>query len=426
MIDRHNYEKHSSSNLWMIYIIVFSIILIPDIRITSLPAFRVEQVIVVICAIFLYMKLMLRKKTGINRQNIRFPVLYLSFSFFIILSILVGSIKGIKVLPSDFFELYKIFIYLGIYLIILLTIKNEKDKLKILKFTIFILLISVAIATQQYFNLFNLNEKYVQIIAPTQFRTLVNNYPFPRVIGMTSNPNEYAVMPGIGAILSWGLYLKTKEKKNILYMMVFIVGVLMTLSRSGFLFMSVGIIMFTFLYLFSSNISNFLKGNINLKAVKVVIFSVVFLITIGTIIFNFLPQELTWRLMRGINIGTDSSFQARLSNWEEHIVHFKSSPIFGLGPAKSIEYEHSVDNEWLLFLKRYGIVGTIYIVFIFIFPVIKSKRSFFKYLYLSILIGSAIYMIPSIIYNCFQIMPLIMILAALVPDSKIIKKINSS
>ncbi|KUO49305.1 MAG: hypothetical protein APF76_16005 [Desulfitibacter sp. BRH_c19] len=423
MIGRHNYEKHSSNNLWMIYIIIFSVILIPDIRITSIPAFRVEQIVVVIYAIFLYMKLMLRKKTGINRQNIKFPVLYLCFSFFIIISIVVGSVKGVKVIPRDYFELYKIFIYLGIYLITLLTFKNEKDKLKVLKFTIFILLISVAIATQQYFNLFNLNEKYVQIIAPTQFRTLVNNYPFPRVIGMTSNPNEYAVMPGIGAVLSWGLYLNTKEKKNILYMMVFIVGVLMTLSRSGFLFMSVGIIMFTFLYVFKSNISNFLQGNVDLKVVKVVIFSVVFLIIIGIIIFNFLPQELTWRLMRGINIGADSSFQARLSNWEEHIVRFKSSPIFGLGPAKSIEYEHSVDNEWLLFLKRYGIIGTIYIVFIFIFPVIKSKGNSFKYLYFSILTGSAVYMIPAIIYNCFQIMPLIMILAALIPDNKITKKI---
>ena len=416
--NKENQEKLTYNNKnRIVYAIIFSIILIPSIRYKVIPSFRIEQVIVILFTIYMYCKLTFGGK--IKKSNMTFPFMYLGFSFFIILSILIGSFKGIKVVPNDFFEIYKIYIYLGIYLITLSMVKNKEDKIKIIKFMILCILISVLISIQQYFNLFNLNERYVHIIAPTQFRTLVNNYPFPRVVGMTSNPNEYSVMPSIGAILSWGMYSITKKKKNLIYMMICIFGVLLTMSRSGFVFMASGIAIFTFLYSLkpSFSINNIIEGRINLKALRFMMFSIVILTFIGIVIFNYLPQELTWRLMSGVKIKSDNSFQARVRNWKEHITYFKMSPIFGIGPAKSIEYEKHVDNEWLLFLRRYGIVGCSYIVFIFVFPFIKSNDKFFKYIYFSVLIGSALYMIPAIIYNSFQIMPLIMILAGLVPNN---------
>ena len=99
------------------------------------------------------------------------------------------------------------------------------------------------------------------------------------------------------------------------------------------------------------------------------------------------------------------------------------SPIFGLGPAKSIEYGSYADNEWILFLRSYGIIGTTYIVLTFLLPFIKSKDKFFKYIYFSVLLGSVLYMVPAAIYHIFQIMPLIMILAGLISNDK--NKINN-
>ena len=101
-------EKPYNNKLWIIYIILFSTILTPSIKIGNLPAFRIEQVIVVVFAIYFFIGLTLRKK--IKKNDIMFPLLYSGFSFFIILSILVGSFKGIKVIVNDFFEIYKIFI----------------------------------------------------------------------------------------------------------------------------------------------------------------------------------------------------------------------------------------------------------------------------------------------------------------------------
>lgn len=252
-----------------------------------------------------------------------FPLLYLFFSYLIILSTLIGSFTGLKVIINDFFEIYKVLVNIGIYLITLSVVKSKQDKIIILKFMTLCLLISVLISVQQYFNLFNINEKYVHIIAPTQYRTLINNYPYPRVIGMTSNPNEYSVMPGIGAIISWSMYSITRKKRNLIYMFIFIIGVLMTLSRSGFIFMATGLVAFTFLY------SIKLKGKINIKIIRFLLSSILLLVLFSIVIFIYLPEELTWRLIAGFDIQFDNSFQARLSNWKEHIHYFQK--VHGLG-----------------------------------------------------------------------------------------------
>lgn len=409
---------NTSKLMWSIYAIIFSTILIPDIRIQGLPSFRVDQIITIIIVIYYFMKVAIIGKVKIKKDLFLF--LYSGFSFFIILSILIGSYKGIKIIPNDFFELYKIFNYIIVYWVTSSIVKNDNDKFKIIKFTIFCLLLSVLVAVQQYFNLFNLNEKYVPIIAPTQFRTLVNNYSSPRVVGMTSNPNVYAVMPGMGGVLSWSMYSITSNKKYILQLVIFTLAVFMTLSRTGMVFLVVSVFTFSLLYFYKNVITK------NIKKVLKIVALIITVVLLSSIIFNYLPEELTWRFKLGLNISADNSFQTRVSNWEEHVKYFLKSPWFGLGPAKSIVYEHSVDNEWLLLLRQYGVIGTFYFVMTFLSSFILKKRSYFKYLYLSILIGSIVYMFPAIIYHSFQIMPLIMVIAGLVTndESNLNKEVN--
>ena len=175
MINTNGSRKSTlkSKHLFIIYIIIFSIILTPNIRINGIPSFRIEQVIVILFSISIFIRFILRKR--VEFTNYKFPIMYFIFSFFIMLSILIGSIKGISVIPNDFFEIYKIYIYIGIYLIFRTIIKNEDDKIKIINVIRICLVVSVIISIQQYFNILNLNDKYVPLIAPTQFRTLVNN-----------------------------------------------------------------------------------------------------------------------------------------------------------------------------------------------------------------------------------------------------------
>lgn len=414
MIREHltKHQKDVDNQIVIAYLIVFSIILTPAIRIMDFPSIRLEQIIV-----FIYLlNLLLTKKMHIviKNCNLKFAIMFLGFGVIILFSIFIGYIKGIDILFRDFLEIYKVIVYLSIYLVIthIATFKNNREK--IFKFTIFCLLLSVIIAAQQYFNVFGLNEKYVPYIAPSQYKNLINNHRFPRSVGMTSNPNEYAILPGIGFICSWALFLKSKERKYILFLFFFLLGELMTLSRSGFLFLVLGFLFYTVFAIISHNLS---KGRSKSQIVKSVLFTVSGLLLIGLIVFSLLPNELTWRLLQGLNISTDTSFQLRLQNWKEHIEVFKMSPIFGVGPGKAISFKHHVDNEWLMLLRRYGLFGTTYFIITFVFPFIKSVRSLYKYVYYSILIGAAIYMIPAIIYNSFQVMALIFLIVSLVPYS---------
>ena len=60
----------------------------------------------------------------------------------------------------------------------------------------------------------------------------------------------------------------------------------------------------------------------------------------------------------------------------------------------------------------------VYMFFNIFIPFIIKTNSYYKYLYLSIIVGSAIYMIPAIIYNSFQLMPLVMVFAGLIPNDR--------
>ncbi len=130
-----------------------------------------------------------------------------------------------------------------------------------------------------------------------------------------------------------------------------------------------------------------------------------------------LPEELTFRLKRIFYLSSDTSWNARLNNWQEYIDYFSKYPLFGIGPSKSVEFSYYADNEWLLLLQRYGIFGTMYFICIFAIPIIRYwnrlKRCIFGQLYVAILIGLIFYMIPAIVYHSFQLMPLIMVIAAL-------------
>jgi len=395
-------------SLRLVYIIILSTVLLPDIRIKGLPSLRIEQILISILSIIVVYVLSIDNDFRILMP--KFIFVQIGLSFFILLSMLVGSLKGIDIILRDFFELYKIFIYVGVYTVTLLCIKSNDDRISIIKFMIVCILLSVLVAVQQYFDLFSLNEKYVRWLAPTQYHTLVDNYPNPRVIGMTSNPNEYAVMLGLGCLLSWSLFVQTFRTRYFMYFLLCSMGVILTGSRSGMIFLIACVFLFNILYLYD------LLRKRELKAFNHMI-STFFIFTILVLaIFLLLPQTITWRLKAGLNIGMDTSFQARLSNWDEHISYFKMSPMFGLGPAKSIVYETFVDNEWLLLLRRYGIVGTLYLIYMFLIPMLERKRNLFNIIYISVICASAIYMIPASIYHSFRLMPLVMILTAIIPD----------
>lgn len=397
--------KSNNKEIYIMYTIIFLIILTPYVRINSSISFRLEQIIIIL---FLFPLLFARDMKKILKEN-PFIFLFLIFSAFMGISIFVGYIKGFEIVLRDYYEFYKVFIYLGTFIMGKLIIKNDEDRVNVMNFILLCLILVSIIGFQQYFNLFNLNEKYIPLIAPNQSRTLINNYPTPRIIGMNSNPNLYALLPSLGILISQTLYFIKKEKVYLFIIPILFLSTLMTLSRSGIIFLIIGLFINMILF-YKKNIDKHMKNNSKLKfyAKKVFI-----LIGIITLIFLVLPHRFTWRLLRGINISTDSSFQGRLLNWKEHFEYFKMSPFFGIGPGKGIRFNSYPDNEWLLLLRRYGIIGTISLSLSFVVIILNSKKSYYKNFLISIFIGLVFYMIPGILYNSFEVMTFIMVLVSI-------------
>lgn len=413
---RLQYEPKSEDNLTILYLMIFFIIFTPNISIRSLPGIRLEQILAVILIISTLCKLSIGKTIYIYKSS--FVKMYLLFSVFLVFSITVGSLKGVKSIFNDYFEIYKIIIYSGIFLIVSSVIKYDENKIKVLEYMNKCIFISAIIGITQYFNILGLNAKYVPLIAPTQYKSLVDNYLYPRIVGMMPNPNEYAVVAGIGILISLFLLYHTKKKKNYLFILVNFTALIMTLSRGGFLFALVSVIIYIFLYRkdIRSNSTKLYTVKERRKKVNTILLAIISIVIVTYSIWNFLPEEYIWRLKSGYNFQNDASWQIRLYNWRENIALFQSSPLFGIGPAKSISYEYVADNEWLLLLREYGVIGTFYLISSFVLPFILRKKNKDKnilFLYLAILAGSVLYMIPTAIYSSFRLMPLVMIIAGL-------------
>lgn len=405
---------------WILYFITFSVILTPQIKIQGFPYVRLEHLISITFLVYVSIKYGL--KSYENAFNKRFVAQLSGMVIVIVFSIIVGSIKGIAIVLRDFFEIYKVISYLSIYLAIAYISNKMNKKEKALRFIVIFLLVSVVIAIQQYFDLFNLNIKYVPYIAPSQYHNLINNPRYPRSLGITTNPNEYAIFTGIGFLISWSLFLKYKEIKQIIFMVLFLIAGLMTLSRSGFVFLILCFITYTLKYVIDNSLS---KGYDRKKIARSILLTLLSITVLGLVIFFALPDDLTWRILVGLNISKDNSFQLRLQNWQEHIEIIKLSPLFGVGPGKSIPFEHHVDNEWIYLVRRYGILGTVYLLSTFVLPMLRAPKGLYKNIYYSILIGAAIYMIPAHIFHSFQLMSLVLIVLALVPIKQQVTELDS-
>lgn len=405
-------DKKIGVNILIINLLAFFSVLSPNIYMRGIPSIRMEHVVLFFSLIYLLSKGILKKRLDLN--IFIFPILLFVFGFINILSIVNGDLNGYTVVLNDIFELYKIFVYILTFVVVINLITKDDEKIKVLRSLNIYIMISNLISFTQYFNFLNLNVKYIKYVAPGQQKALMPGYTWPRVVGLTNNPNVYAYIVVIGLVLSMGLFLYTKNKFYMVSMVTNFISLLMTRSRTGVIMFVVSFAIIAIFYI----IQEIIKGKISVKdkgkwmvgiGAGLVLFLMVFLF--------ILPESLTWRIKELFNLGSSNSWQRRLENWDEYLQYFFKNPFIGTGPVKSIDYQNYPDNEWLLLLKRYGVIGSFYFMFMFLIPIAlnwnRLKRSLTGKIFISITIGSFVYMIPAIAYHSFQLMSVLMILAGL-------------
>ncbi|RPF54206.1 O-antigen ligase-like membrane protein [Aquisalibacillus elongatus] len=419
---QHNIREYKTFKIFL-YSIIFSLLLTPSIRILPI-AFRFEDLIIIIFLGYIFINLTIKR-----RYNITFSsrhILLFSFYFFITISISLGIIKGYSNSLMEFTEFVKLFKYIIIYTIAFSYFQIVKDyegeKQNTFNFIFSLSVILFIISLQQYFNVFNLNEIYIKSVAPTQFETLIDNYPNPRPVGMVGNPNELGYLFVIISLLT--LYILLKGKFRYIYLLYFglnVLGVFLTLSRSSLVALLVGITVLIFLMVFK----NYLILNLYKFKRLIMLFTISIIILVITILFTDFQEKILWRFGALLEISNDNSWNARVDHWSENLKLLKDNVLLGVGPLSRAELKYAADNEWLLLLRSYGVIGTIYFIMLFFVPHINSYKTEYRALILSILLSASVYMLPVAVFNSLVIMPFVLIILSIndKPVKKLIVKI---
>lgn len=411
-VDALKNEK-AQYNKWVkfcLYSIVFLLFLTPSFKLVEfLPKVRLEELFIVFIVSVLWVRVIYKKYVLLAFNNL--VIFLLIFCFLIAFSILNGTFRGYQTSIFDFNQFIMVFKYGMIYTMALtfyyLNRENKVEMIRFLHFIFFMASLLFLIVIQQYFNLFGLNEAYIRFVAPTQFDTLVDGYAHPRPVGMIGNPNElgfFFVMVGLLA-----LFILFNRGFKMAYLLVFIMqiaGVFLTLSRTSLIAFAVGAAIIIVLTLMSS------KMEIKKYFRILILISILSLVTIYVISYTDFLDRIWWRFSEIFNLANSTSWNARLNNWSENLDIFMKHVVLGVGPLSRAILQHAADNEWLLLLRSYGIIGTVAVCGIFLYIAFTSMLSF-RGLIISIVLAGGIYMISSVFFHSLVLMPFFLILAAI-------------
>ncbi|MDH3349292.1 MAG: O-antigen ligase family protein [Desulfobulbaceae bacterium] len=383
---------------------IISLFLTPALKLFgSLPALRLDDLLILLAVLYVICSVCLGCRVVLVwgwRQT-----LLTGFSMIILISILNGTVVGMGTHFGDLNKLIRLGKYLLFYTLTVSLIEispnPEEEKTKILRLILVSSLLLVPLILQQYFNWFNLNDHYIKIVAPTQFHTLIDNYPRPRPVGMIGNPNELGFMYAMCSMISLYFVWKYLKFRYFVTLLVQIGTLLLTGSRSALVALCCGVCFFILV----PYIGQGYKVNKKRLSYLLVAISCVFIFLI------VIHDKNVWRFFELADIKSSASWLVRLDVWNETFILFWQNPFLGVGPLSRSGLSYSVDNEWLFLLRSYGLIGTIYFAFIFLVPHFKNSRvgcKILRRLMSSLLVCTSVYMIPAFVFSSLELMPILL------------------
>ena len=266
----------------------------------------------------------------------------------------------------------------------------------------------------QYIDFAGINQILSPYYAPTQMRGLLIH---GRITGTTPNPNEFGALMVLAISLAISGVLFFEERKTRLLcwvaLPVFGFALVLTMSRSSLVatFLAVGLILILFLK----------QRGIKYKW-KRIFTLVAFAFIIGVFILQFAPEKALFRYSQLTTFTEATSWVARVEKWKTHFAIWMESPWFGWGPGKAA-MGTIVDNEWLLLMRRYGVIGLS--IFLGLFGSlflglsrIRNVNTEAPIIALTVALqgtfaGYALYMMLASIYHSLQLMPIFLLFLGL-------------
>lgn len=390
------------------------------------------------------------------------------FTIVVFISTLINSWINKSLLLKDYFEIARGFLYVG--LIINMLLLNNDDDVKVFskKIVILFIVIMCGISIMQFYDIGGLNKLYVKFVAPTQYDNLIIKYKFPRVVGLTSNPNILGCLLVIVLPIFLDNILKIKKINlrmilNIFLYLIARIVIYMTSTRSAFvlaLLVDFSYLFFCFYYWLKSKIkkkqNDYFYSFAWLKLMLIIVIEIFLLFT--------LPRNMTWRVKHMLNFQSMNSWNERVENSEnmldkifdnnnsssnnnvnkddnisvddnssidkdkviEDSVNDNDSSddneflkniklLVGVGPSKDKHTATTGENEWLMILYKYGFLGIAAYLFIYFMPLKSFKTITFnsRILYMAIAAVIFIYMIPGGIYHVYNLYLLILTIMCL-------------
>ncbi|MEW4533438.1 O-antigen ligase family protein, partial [Vibrio paracholerae] len=184
---------------------------------------------------------------------------------------------------------------------------------------------------------------------------------FKRVTLTGPGPNDGAVLCSFFLMFNFLMYSLSKRKIHLLLLFLLAACLIFTSSRT----IVVGVASSLLLGFFISK--------------RISIFRKLFLLMFIVASFS-LPyvSHISEGLVSAWN-GENTSLLQRFELWHDALLLFSQSPVLGWGPAKQL-HSTLVDGEYFLLLRRYGVLGTLIVLSMIVFPFFlyccKNKRVF--------------------------------------------------
>lgn len=303
-------------------------------------------------------------------------------------SIYAGWLVGFPAHPADFNQEIRLMKYVGVYLLSAATFRLfPGDFARMCWLAVPLLLLAIA----QFIDLFGLNSAYVPIVAPTQYATLVNGYPYPRPVAMMGNPNVLGFAFVLFALASAHLAIRGNKAMVIPFAAAF-VGLLLTTSRTSLIACIVGLAALVAPHVRLGTISR----------QRAVIATLAAIVVVAVLVLPPVYNAVTWRFATLLTMFSEASWTVRLQAWQENLTLFRDYPLFGVGPLRRANFQFSPDNEWLLIARSYGVIGVAAIVALLFAPLAVLRHS----LAIAIATSTGLYMVAAASFHSLVLFPL--------------------
>ena len=349
-------------------------------------------------------------QTSINKfkkNPIRFLIIWIIFSSLISLFLTIGGTYTF----DSFFEGILYPIRLLLYIFVILTFKYYFNIAKIKNSTIeniviFAFALTCLVGVFQYF-VYPIARDFYALFLKIGVNWYYTSDPhINRLVGLYFDPNYFSSILIIPTTLVFKNLINNKHKSakisNLLLFLLFVITILLTKSRSGFLGLVI-ILPLLIIYYGKSKKNYFL------------LLLLICLIPIALLVLPFLNISVVNRILAGVS---DWSSQARFWKWQIGFEAFSKYPIFGIGFNMSKAYYSTIglsivgtgnDSSLIQVLMCSGSIGFI-LFLMYLIELFKNKNvaAEYKIVYIA---GLIICNFNELLFNPLWFFPVTLLIA---------------